>query len=155
MRQDFGFPMILSGMNMSRRLQKRPENVGTKELLQFHITCIRPITEYACPVFHNSVTNYLSNELEAIQQRALKIILPRTSYGEALSRMGLQTLYARQELTESLFRDIKANVDHKLYKSLPPLIEIDTTLRNKSKYNVAFKTERFRNSFITYNALKS
>ena len=136
--------------------QLKRANVGTKELLQFYITCIRPITEYACPVFHNSLTNNLSNELEAIQQRALKIILPRTSYGEALSCMGLQTLYARrQELTESLFRDIESNVDHKLYNLLPPLIEIDTTLRNKSKYNVTFKTERFRNSFITYNALKS
>ena len=29
-----------------------------------------------------------------------------------------------------------------------PLIEIDT----KRKYNVTFKTKRFRNSFITYNA---
>ena len=136
--------------------QLKRANVGTKELLQFYITCIRPITEYASPVFHNSLTNYLSNELEAIQQRALKIILPWTSYGEALSRVGLQTLYARrQELTESLFRDIESNVDHKLYNLLPPLIEIDTTLRNKSKYNVTFKTERFRNSFITYNALKS
>ena len=136
--------------------QSKRANVGTKELLQFYITCIRPITEYASPVFHNSLTNYLSNELEAIQQRALKIILPWTSYGEALSRVGLQTLYARrQELTESLFRDIESNVDHKLYNLLPPLIEIDTTLRNKSKYNVTFKTERFRNSFITYNALKS
>ena len=84
-----------------------------KELIQFNSTCVRPITEYACPVFHNSLTNYLSNELEAIQQRALKIILPRTSYGEALSRTGLQTLYARrQKFGESLFRDIDSNSDH-------------------------------------------
>ena len=138
-------------------IQLKRANVGTKELLQFYITCIRPVTEYACPVFHNSLTNYLSNELVGIQQRALKInILPRTSYGEALSRIGLQTLYARrQELTESLFRDIESNDDHKLHNLLPPLIEIDTILRNRSKYNVTFKTERFRNSFITYNALKS
>ena len=65
--------------------QLKRANAGNKELLQFYITCIRPITEYACPVFHNSLTNYLSNELEAIQQRALKIIPPRTSYGKALS----------------------------------------------------------------------
>ena len=136
--------------------QLKRANVGTKELLQFYITCIRPITEYACPVFHNSLTNYLSNELEAIQQRALKIIFPRSSYGETLSRTGLQTLYARrQELTESWFRDIESNIDHKLHNLLPPLTEIDTILRNKSRYNVTFKTDRFRNSFITYNALKS
>ena len=87
-----------------------------KELIQFNITCVRPITEYACPVFHNSLTNYLSNnELEAIQQRALKnIAIARTSYGMALSRTGLQTLYARrQKFGESLFRDIDSNSDHK------------------------------------------
>ena len=121
--------------------QLKRANVGTKELLQFYITCIRPITEYAYPVFHNSLTKYLSNELEAIQQRALKIILPQTSYGEALSRIGLQTIYARrQELTERLLQNIESNDDHKLHNLLPALIEIDTTLRNKSKYNVTFKT---------------
>ena len=91
-----------------------------------------------------------------VMQRALKIIFPRSSYGETLSRTGLQTLYARrQELTESLFRDIESNIDHKLHNLLPPLTEIDTILRNKSRYNVTFKTDRFRNNFITYNALKS
>ena len=88
--------------------------------------------------------------------KSIKIILPRTTYDEALSRTGFQTLYARQqELTERLFRDIESNNEHKLHNLLRPLIEIDTTLRNKSKYNVTFKTERFCNSFITYNALKS
>ena len=112
--------------------QLKRANIGTKEPLQFYTTCIRPITEYTCPVFHNSLTNYLSNELEAIQQRALKIIFSRSSYGETLSRIGLQTFYARrQELTESLFRDIESNIDHKLHNLLPPLTEIDTILRNK------------------------
>ena len=61
----------------------------------------------------------------------------------------VSTLYARrQELTERLFRDIEPNNEHKLHNLLPPPIEIYTTLRNKSKYNVTCKTERFRNSFI-------
>ena len=64
--------------------QLKRSNVGTKELFQFYITCIRPITEYACPAFHNSLTDYLSNDLESIQKRALRIIIPWTSYSEAL-----------------------------------------------------------------------
>ena len=136
--------------------QLKRSNVGTKELLQFYMTCIRPITEYACPAFHNSLTNYLSNDLESIQKRALRIIIPWTSYSEALSIVGLQPLYARrQELTESLFRDIASNKDQKLHKLLPPCNNSDTILRNKRRFNVTFKTERYRNSFITYNALKS
>ena len=130
--------------------QLKRSNVGTKELLQFYITCIRPITEYACPAFHNSLTNYLSNDLESIQKRALRIIIPWTSYSEALSIAGLQPLYARrQELTESLFMDIASNKDHKLYKLLPPCNNFETILRNKRRFNVTFKTERYRNSFIT------
>ena len=124
--------------------------MGTK----FYITCIRPITEYVCPAFHNSLTNYLSNDLESIQKRALRIIIPWMSYSEALSIAGLQPLYARrQELTES--RDIASNKDHKLHKLFPPCNNSDTILRNKHRFSVTFKTERYRNSFIMYNALKS
>jgi hypothetical protein len=137
--------------------QLKRSNVGTKELLQIYITSIRPITEYACPAFHNSLTNYLSNDLESIQKRALRIIIPLTSYSEALSIAVLQPLYyaRRQELTESLFRDIASNKDHKLHKLLPPCNNFDTILRKKRKFIVTFKTERYRNSFITCNALKS
>ena len=28
-------------------------NVGSKELITFYCTCIRPVTEYGCPVFHD------------------------------------------------------------------------------------------------------
>ena len=58
--------------------------VGTKELVLFFTTCIRPILEYASPVFHNGLTNYLSQDLERIQKRALRIILPWVSYEDAL-----------------------------------------------------------------------
>ena len=56
--------------------QLKRANIGLKELLQFYKSCIRPVLEYACLVFHNSLTSYLSNELESDQKRALKIILP-------------------------------------------------------------------------------
>ncbi len=75
-----------------------------------------------------------------IQKRALRIIIPWTSYSEALSIAGLQPLYARrQELTESLFRGIASNKDHKLHKLLPLCNNSDTILRNKHRFNVTFK----------------
>ena len=46
--------------------------VGKKELALFFTTCIRPILDYASPVFHNGLTNYLSQDLERIQKRALR-----------------------------------------------------------------------------------
>ena len=35
--------------------QLKRSGLGTRELVQFFCTCIRPITEYACPVFHDSL----------------------------------------------------------------------------------------------------
>ena len=42
--------------------QLKRARVGTKELVLFFTTCIRPILEYASPVFHNGLTNYLSQD---------------------------------------------------------------------------------------------
>jgi len=53
-------------------------------MLLFYLTCIRPILEYACPVFHHFLPQYLSNEMEKLQKRALQIILPDLSHAEAL-----------------------------------------------------------------------
>ena len=47
--------------------QLKPCRLGPRGLVKFFCTCIRQITEYACPVFHDV---YLSNELECLQKRA-------------------------------------------------------------------------------------
>ena len=33
--------------------QLKRTKIAEKDLVTFYTTCIRPITEYACPVFHN------------------------------------------------------------------------------------------------------
>ena len=48
--------------------QLKRSKVGSKELLQFFKSCIRFVMEYACPVFHDSLPEYLSNDLERIQK---------------------------------------------------------------------------------------
>ena len=47
--------------------QLKRANIPAKDLLIFYLTCIRPVTEYACPVFHNALRAYLSAELEQLQ----------------------------------------------------------------------------------------
>ena len=47
--------------------QLKRAGLGPNELVQFYRTCIRPITEYACTVFHDGLPVYLSHELEAVQ----------------------------------------------------------------------------------------
>ena len=45
------------------RQQKR-SNIATKDLLSLYLVCVRPITEYACQVFHNALPQYPSEDLE-------------------------------------------------------------------------------------------
>ena len=136
--------------------QLKRANIGLKELLQFYKSCIRPVLEYACPVFHNSLTLYLSNDLESVQKRALKIILPHHNYENALKFTNLQRLSERRnDLTTKLFQKIVADPSHRLHGHLPPRLEhLNMELRTQHLFNINFNTKRFRNSFITYNSLK-
>ena len=72
--------------------QLKRAGLGPNELVQFYRTCIRPITEYSCPVFHDGLPVYLSHELEAVQKRAMHIIFPCLMYDEALVKASLVTL---------------------------------------------------------------
>lgn len=136
--------------------QLKRSNVGSKELITFYCTCIRPVTEYGCPVFHDSLPNYLVKDIERIQKRAMRIIFPALSYDESLSVAELVPLEARrQQLTDKLFQQIISDPSHKLNTLLPPVNECQIKLRKKRLFkNQLFKTDRFRNSFITHNALK-
>ena len=51
---------------------------------------IRSILEYACPMWHTSLTESHSDKLDWLQRRALKKLLPAKSYAEALKSLGLQ-----------------------------------------------------------------
>ena len=136
--------------------QLKHSGLGTHELVQFFCTCIRPITEYACPVFHDGLPVYLSNELEGVQKRAMHIIFPLCSYNEALVESGLTKLSDRcQELVDKLFKNVLQNEQNKLHELLPARNTCTFNLRNMPKFKPAFKTNRFRSSFITFNALKA
>ena len=136
--------------------QLKRANVAEKELVTFYITCIRPITEYACPVYHNGLPKYLSDDLERLQKRALRIIFPFASYSDALEVCGLPSLCDRREaLTTKLFQEICCNTSHKLYHLLPELNESTVNLRNRRKFYVPVcKTNRLKASFIYSNSCK-
>ena len=54
--------------------------IPEKNLLNFYTTCIRPILEYACPVFHNALPKYLSEDIKKLPRRTLRIIYPWRPY---------------------------------------------------------------------------
>ena len=71
--------------------------VPTEDLLTIYFALIRPVLEYCCVVWHHSIPLYLANEVERVQRRALKIILPGYSYREALIQLGCSRLDERRE----------------------------------------------------------
>ena len=80
---------------------------------------LHPITEYACEVFHNGLPQYLVDDLERLQKRALQTIYPSLTYRDSLIGSNLPTLYDRRDgLTKCLFNEISSNANHKLYNLL-------------------------------------
>ena len=78
--------------------QLKKANVDPTELIKFYTACIRSVLLYACQVFHYSLPEYLSNSMEKIQKRALRIIYGyNLPYREALSLSGLETLFQSRE----------------------------------------------------------
>ena len=125
--------------------QLKGAKMPTNDLLSFYSTCIRPVAEYACPVFHTAIPQYLSDQLERLQKRALCIISTNElSYRQALDVFSIPTLYARREaIGNSMFQELSNNNNHKLYSLLPP--PYLGTLHTRK--NRKFQVPRFKTSF--------
>ena len=101
--------------------QLRRTKVPPKDMLLFYTTCIRPVLDYACPVFHHSLPQYLCNELEMLQKRVLWIMQPDLSYAEALVALDISSLYERRKaLSNALFDQIVRDQSNKLHDLLLP-----------------------------------
>ena len=90
---------------------------------------------------------YLSDEIERIQKRALKIINPDLSYRESLEATLLPSLSQRRhKLCQSYFGKM-TNPSHKLHYLLPE--KRNNNLRNNANFT-QFQcfSNRFKNSFI-------
>ena len=60
-----------------------------------HLALVRSILEYGSPVWA-ALPDYLSDVVEGVQRKALRIVFPGLAYSEALVASGLQTLATRR-----------------------------------------------------------
>ena len=136
--------------------QLKRSGVALSELVQFYVTCIRPVLEYASPVFHRSLPNYSSEDLQRIQRRAFRIIHPDLSYSVALETVGLPKLHERRKkISIDLFDEIVCNPTHSLHSLLPQRKSCKYALRHKSDFTLSLcKTERLKESFIFSHVYK-
>ena len=78
-------------------VQLKRAKVSIQDILQFYSVCVRPILEYASTVFHYSIPKYLSDEIEHVQKRALRIVYPNLHDEDALIEAGMESLHTRRQ----------------------------------------------------------
>ena len=101
----------------------------TKDLVSVYVSVVRPVVEYACPVWHTNLPQYLSDNIEVIQKRALKCIFPGLGYAEIFRRVNLDTLNVRRDsISQKHFDNIKVGI-HILNYLLPDKRHIEYNIR--------------------------
>ena len=129
----------------------RRGGVPSDDLYAIYAALIRSILEYCCPVWHHALPLYLSEKLERVQKRALRIIHPGLSYRETLQILGCPRLDERRsKLCEKTLKKILKGGP--LSKHLPRTRNSvhDHQTRNANKYTIfKCRTERLRRSFFS------
>jgi len=75
------------------------------DIVYIYCSVVRSVLEYACAVWHPGLqlSNKLSEDIERLEKRCLKIIYPKLSYSEALEKSGLVRLDTRREDNSEYF----------------------------------------------------
>ena len=134
--------------------QLKRASIATKEIINFFSTCVRPVIEYACPVFHNSLPSYLSSQMSLRACRSapweLLILSHARTYQEALGLASLETLFERGQVqTVKLFQNISNNPDLANYTVLfPGSNKHSLNLKNNRRFHVPIcKIDRLKSVF--------
>ena len=140
-----------AGKRLYMLYQLKRGGISQRELVQIYIAIIRPVLEYACPVWNTWLPLYLSEAIEMIQKRALRSICPGMHYNDILMLLKLPRLKERRDgLCKTYFARLKSN-SHKLHHLLPERGDVSYPLRNQNAYPVPLtRTERFRKSLISW-----
>jgi hypothetical protein len=67
---------ILKQANVSLSMLKLLNKFNCPKMhsLRVYLSFVRPLLEYACPVWHSQLSSQLSDKIESVQKRLLKII---------------------------------------------------------------------------------
>ena len=93
--------------------------VSNHNILKIYLAMIRSILEYACPVWHSSLTKTEMDRLESIQRRVTQILYPDQSYEQSLSTLGIPTLQQQWEEFSKTFFTHMMDPSHRLHCLLP------------------------------------
>ncbi len=92
--------------------QLKRAGVSQSDFLRVYLSVIRPVVEYACPVWPTNLPVYLSDTIETVQKRAFRTIYPGISYSDAMEIANVPTLHQRRvNLCKDYFNRLK-NKEH-------------------------------------------
>ena len=77
--------------------QLKRAGISQLDLVKISVSVIRPVLEYACPVWSTNLPKYLSDAIEMIQKRVLRSIYPGLHYDDSLVLVCLQSLKKRRD----------------------------------------------------------
>ena len=132
-------------------LQLKRSKISPADMVKVYTSLVRPILEYACQLWHASLTVQQIHMLESIQERSLSMAYPALSYDSAMTQAKLTPLCDRREdLCKRLFNKAQ-DPTHKLFPLLPPERKVLHNTRTAYKYVLPkTKTDRYKNSFINH-----
>ena len=124
------------------------------DLKTFYCCVIRSTLEHGAQVWNGNLTQAQRSDIERVQKRALRIIVPEYEYNRALYESGLKTLQQRRnDLRVRLIKQI-SEPSHKLRSLLPrkcsEVKERETRTNPGKLYNFFCRTERFKRSPLVY-----
>ena len=131
--------------------QLKRAGISQSDLVTVYLSVVRPVLEYACPVWHTNLPKYLSDDIEMIQKRAFKSIFPDKGYADVLNAIGMCTLRERRNiLCAQYFKNMQGR-SHKVHHLLPEqrCMHYDTRLGHKYPLPNN-RTNRYGNSLIPW-----
>jgi hypothetical protein len=132
------------------KLLKRSK-MTTDGLLLYYKAIIRPVIEYACPVWQSSLTVNERRQLETVQKRAVFIISGSDDYEFYCSLYDLELIQTRLDNLSRKFY-YKTLQPHDCLNKLIPQRETEyiAKLRSAKLYDFHCRTSRFLKSFFPY-----
>ena len=89
------------------------------DLVKLYCCYIQPVLEYACPVWHPCIPEYLCEQVETVQKRALCIICKNVSSSENMESTGIVSLKDRRESLCRIYFNRINKPSNCIFKLLP------------------------------------